>query len=255
MTVRLAVAGATGRMGREVLAAADDREGVEAVLAVNRDPNGESVAGRRIRPAADLPRLLDDREPNVLVEFTGPGSAVEYARHCGAAGVAFVSGTTGLSDAQREDLRAVAGSVPVLHAANFSRGIGLVERLVELAARELPDYDVEVVESHHAGKRDAPSGTAGDLLAAVDAGRECDHDRVYGREGESLRSGGEVGVHSLRAGDVTGEHSVVLAGDGERVRIEHRAGDRRAFAAGAVEAAAALAGRDPGYYDLPEVRR
>jgi 4-hydroxy-tetrahydrodipicolinate reductase len=254
MTVRLAVAGATGRMGREVLAVAADRTDCEVVLAVNRDPEVDRVAGVPVRPAADVVDELRGAAPDVLVEFTGPDSAVEYAARCGEAGVALVSGTTGLSPDQVERVREAADSVPVLRASNFSRGIGVLESLVREAAAELPDYDVEVVETHHAGKRDAPSGTAGDLLDAVDEGRGRSHERVYGREGESLRSAGEVGVHSLRGGSVTGDHAVVLAGDGEAVRIEHRAGDRRAFAAGAVDAAVELAGRDPGAYDLAEVR-
>jgi 4-hydroxy-tetrahydrodipicolinate reductase len=214
----------------------------------------DRVSGVAVRPADEVVDELRRTEPDVLVEFTGPESAVEYAARCAEAGVALVSGTTGLSADQTERVQAAADAVPLLRASNFSRGIGVLESLVRAAAADLPDYDVEVVETHHSGKRDAPSGTAGDLLAAVDEGRGRDHERVYGREGESLRSAGEVGVHSLRAGGVTGDHTVVLAGDGEEVRIEHRAGDRRAFAAGAVDAAVELAGRDPGAYDLAEVR-
>jgi 4-hydroxy-tetrahydrodipicolinate reductase len=254
MSVRLAVAGATGRMGREVLAVASEREDCEVVLAVNRDPELDRVASVPIAPASEMGARLREAEPDVLVEFTGPDSAVEYAARCEESGVAFVSGTTGLSERQEARIREAAGSVPVLRASNFSRGVAVLESLVREAAAALPDYDVEVVEAHHAGKRDAPSGTAGDLLEAVDEARDTEHDRVHGREGDSLRSDGEVGVHSIRGGSVTGDHAVVLAGEGESVRVEHRAGDRRAFAAGAVESAVFLAGMDPGSYDLTEVR-
>jgi 4-hydroxy-tetrahydrodipicolinate reductase len=253
-SVRLSVTGATGRMGREVIAAAGDREGCSVVLAVNRDPSVEEVDGVPVRPAADLVDGFRTERPDALVDFTGPESCVEYAVRCGEAGVPFISGTTGLSEDQRESVRTVANRVPLLVASNFSRGIAVLERLAREAAAGLPRYDVELVETHHNGKRDAPSGTAEDLLDAIDDAHDREYDRVHGREGESLRSEGEVGVHSLRAGDVTGEHTVVLAGDGEQVQIQHRAGTRRAFASGAVDAAIALAGRDPGLYELSEVQ-
>jgi len=273
VSVRLAVTGATGRMGREVVELADERPGVDVVVAVNRDPDVEEFRGVPIEPADRFESLLEAEEPHALVDFTGPASTAEYARVAARQGVAFVSGTTGLEAAHETALEDASDSVPVLHAANFSRGIKALRAAVESVVADLPAYDVELVETHHSGKRDAPSGTAGDLLAAVDRARgvgsngsEGDEDRsgdddsnrvrrVHGREGIAPRQDGEVGVHAVRAGDVTGGHVVVVAGNDEQVRLEHRAGDRRAFAAGAVDAADWVTDRDPGRYDLREVGR
>lgn len=256
MSVRIGVTGATGRMGREVIGLAVDRPDVSVVLAVSRDPDGEAVDGVEVSPAEDLEALVEDREPHVLVDFTAPEATEEYATLAGDRGVAFVSGTTGLDASQEGTLDEAAESVPVLHASNFSRGIATLRAAVADAVAELPAYDVEVIETHHRGKRDAPSGTASDLVDAVEEARDGrTGDRVHGRSGHAPRSEGEVGVHSVRAGAVTGEHVVVLAGNDEQLRLEHRAGDRRTFAAGALDAAEWLTDRDPGRYDLGEVGR
>ncbi|WP_435344779.1 4-hydroxy-tetrahydrodipicolinate reductase [Haloarchaeobius sp. HRN-SO-5] len=248
--MRLAVTGATGRMGGDVLAAAVDR-GVDVVAAVARDPDGP-VAGQQVDPAADLPTLLAERDPDVLVDFTAPDATADYAAACAEAGVALVTGTTGLGDDHREALTAASASVPVLHAANFSKGVAVLRRLVGEAAGALADYDVELVEAHHSGKTDAPSGTALDLLDAVDEVRG-ESPRVHGRVGDAPRTEGEVGVHAVRAGDVTGVHEVWLAGDREELRLTHRAESRRVFAEGALDAATWLTGRDPGRYEFADV--
>ena len=251
--VRVAVTGATGRMGREVLTAADARDDIDVVLAVNRDPDeAETVAGVDVEDAADLPALLADRDPDALVDFTGPESSVEYVAACAEAGVAAVVGTTGFDDAQLDALAEDAGRVPVLHAANFSRGVAALRRAVREGVAALPGYDVEVTETHHNGKRDAPSGTANALLDDIDEVRGP-ADRVHGREGEQPREGDEIGIHARRAGDVTGEHEVLLAGNYELLSLTHRAGSRGVFAAGALDAAAWLAGRDPGRYEFTDV--
>ncbi len=249
----VAVTGATGRMGRTVIETAADRGDLSVAAAIHRDPGGERVAGHRVRPASELRRILGDRRPDALVDFTGPSTTVRYAETCAETGVAVVSGTTGFDDDQQRRLRDVAGSVPVLHAANFSRGVAVLEDLLRAAVSTLPEYDVELLETHHRGKRDAPSGTARDLLSAVDEASGREHRREHGRRGESLRDDDEVGVHSLRGGSVTGTHTAVLAGEGESLRLEHRAGSRRAFAAGALDAAAWIAGQEPGWYDLRDV--
>jgi len=149
-------------------------------------------------------------------------------------------------------VRAASESVPALKAANFARGVQALLDVVGEAVADLPGYDVELVETHHNGKRDAPSGTAKRILAEIEAGRETG-ERVHGREGEAPRQAGEIGVHALRAGDVTGEHEVLLAGNHEEVRLTHRAESRGVFAAGALDAAVWLADRDPGWYDFAAV--
>lgn len=253
--MRLAVTGASGRMGREVLAAAADRD-ASVVLAVSSDPDAVEPAtvdaDTEVVHDADLADALAAQEVDVLVDFTAPDATADYATACAEAGVALVTGTTGLTDDHRAALADAAGAVPVLHAPNFSKGVAVLHQLVEDAAAALADYDVELVETHHDGKTDAPSGTALSLLDAVDDARG-ESPRVHGREGEAPRTEGEVGVHAVRAGDVTGVHEVWLAGGREELRLTHRAESRRVFAEGALDAAAWLAGRDAGQHEFAAV--
>ncbi|WP_049922732.1 4-hydroxy-tetrahydrodipicolinate reductase [Halopiger djelfimassiliensis] len=252
MTIRIGVTGATGRMGREVIAAVTDREDCDVAFAVNRDPGDETVAGVAVEPAAEFESLVVDRDPRVVIDFTGPASALEYAQACADAGVAFVTGTTGFDETETAALEAAGESIPVLHAPNFARGVGALVNAVGEAVRSLPGYDVELVETHHSAKRDAPSGTANRLLAAIEANGEFG-ERTHGREGVTPRTEGEIGVHALRAGDITGEHEIVIAGNHEEVRLTHRAEDRAVFAAGAVDAAVWIDGRTNGVYDFANV--
>ena len=271
MSVRLAITGATGRMGRELIAETSGREDAEVVLAVNRDPDGDEVDGIAVEDAADFAALVAEREPNAVVDFTGPESSVEYVEAAADAGVPAVVGTTGFSDDRIDALRAASEAVPVLKAANFARGVQALLDVVGDAVANLPGYDVELVETHHDAKRDAPSGTAKSILRAVEDARseaaapddraaeprdgigEDEDRRVYGREGEAPREAGDIGVHAVRAGDVTGEHEVIVAGNHEEVRLTHRAESRGVFAAGAVDAAVWIAQRESGWYDFGDV--
>ncbi|GAA0527653.1 dihydrodipicolinate reductase [Halorubrum aquaticum] len=250
--LRIAVTGAGGRMGREVIEAATAREGVEVVLAVNRTPT-DPVAGVDVADAARLDDLLAETAPDALVDFTGPESAAAYAETAAEAGVAVVTGTTGFDSGGTARLRAASEAVPLLKASNFSRGVAALRRAVREAVAAVPGYDVELTETHHDGKRDAPSGTAKTLLEDVEGVREDLDRRVHGREGDAPRGSDEIGVHARRAGDVTGEHEVLLAGNRETLALTHRAGDRGVFAAGALDAATWLVGRDPGRYDFDDV--
>ncbi|RQG92347.1 4-hydroxy-tetrahydrodipicolinate reductase [Natrarchaeobius chitinivorans] len=252
MTVRIGVTGATGRMGREVIDAVGDREDCEVVFAVTRDPDGRSVGGIEVEPDGEFDSLVVEREPTVVVDFTAPGSAVDYARSCAGAGVAFVTGTTGFDDEGFEALADAAEDVPVLRAPNFARGVEALVNVVGEAIGNLPGYDVELVETHHNDKVDAPSGTAKRLLSEIEASGDF-AGRTHGREGDQPREAGEIGVHALRAGDVTGEHEIIIANNHEEVRLTHRAEDRGVFAAGAVDAAVWLAGRDAGLYEFGDV--
>jgi 4-hydroxy-tetrahydrodipicolinate reductase len=164
-----------------------------------------------------------------------------------------VVGTTGFNEETTTALRETAERVPVLKAPNFAPGVQALAALVEAAARSLPGYDVELTETHHNGKRDAPSGTAKRLLDAVEGAREDAPERIYGREGVAPRTTGEVGVHVRRAGDVRGEHELLFAGNDEVLTLTHRAESRRVFAEGALDAADWLAGRAPGWYEFREV--
>ena len=248
--MRIAVAGATGRTGSEIADEAAERG--HEVVPLSRTPEGDQ------RDVAELPAVLDAAD--ALVDFTVPEATVDHARAAAEAGVPLVVGTTGFDDAQSDALDAAAEGTPVLQAANFAKGVQALRRVVRAGVAALPGYDVELTDTHHDGKRDAPSGTALTLLEDIDAAREDidgaqgeELDRTYGREGEHERAPEEVGVHVRRAGNVRGEHEVLLAGDDEILTLTHRAESRRVFAAGAVDAAERLAGRDPGRYDFAEI--
>jgi 4-hydroxy-tetrahydrodipicolinate reductase len=250
--VSIAVTGAGGRMGREVISAAADRDAVAVALAVNRTEVAP-VAGVKVHPADRLGDLLAAESPDVLVDFTGPESATTYAEACAAAGVPMVTGTTGFDDDQLTRLRTASEAVPVLKASNFSRGVAALRRAVREAVAALPGYDVELTETHHNAKRDAPSGTAKSILDDVESVREDLDERVHGREGDAPRDPSEIGVHARRAGDVTGEHEVLVAGNRETLELTHRAGDRGVFAEGALDAADWLASQGPGWYAFGDV--
>ncbi len=249
--IDLAITGAGGRMGQELISAAADRDDVQVTLAVNRSAL-EPVQGTPVEDAAELPALLAQRDPDVLVDFTGPESSVEYVEAAADAGVAAVVGTTGFDSSGMQRLRAASDTVPVLKAANFSRGIAALRRAVREAVAALPEYDVELTETHHNAKRDAPSGTAKTLLEDVEQARDAEgaatDGRVHGREGIQPRERDEIGVHARRAGDITGEHEVLLADNHEVLSLTHRAESRGVFAAGALDAAVWLADRQPGWY-------
>jgi 4-hydroxy-tetrahydrodipicolinate reductase len=239
-------------MGREVLAAAADRDDVTVVVAVNRSEVGP-VAGYEVEDEADLPELLVEREPDALVDFTMPESSTDYVDACAEASVAAVVGTTGFGEEGEAALERASESVPLLHAANFSRGISALRRAVGEAVAALPGYDVELTETHHNRKRDAPSGTAKAIADDVESVREDLDERRYGREGDQPRESGEIGVHARRAGDVTGEHELLIAGNHEALELTHRAESRGVFAAGALDAAVWLAGREAGRYEFAAV--
>lgn len=250
--MRVGVTGATGRMGRTVLDAIDARED-EVAFAVSRSGPVEGGGGPAVEAASQFAALLDERDPDVIVDFSAPAASVEYATDAAAAAVPIVVGTTGFSDDQLNALRSTGEDVAVLIGANFARGVQALLSAVEAAVSALPEYDVELTETHHNAKRDAPSGTAKVILDRIDASRERESTRVHGREGEAPRTEDEIGVHARRAGDVTGEHEVLLADNSEALSLVHRAGSREVFAAGALDAAAWLVAQDPGYYRFADI--
>ena len=255
MSVGVAVVGAAGRMGREVCRAALETEGVELVGGVvePKDPDlgadiGELCGFRRagVAAAEDPPE-----EAEVLVEFTTPTATVEHLSY----GKPAVIGTTGLSEEQRKAVEEAAGSVPIVLAPNMSVGVNLLREVVRELSAKLAGYDVEVVEAHHRGKKDAPSGTALLLAraAAEGQGQSFEDVAVYGREGVAPRREGEIGIHALRGGAVVGEHRLVFYGLGEEVEVIHRALSRRTFADGALRAARFAASARPGLYSMRDV--
>ncbi|AEN04583.1 4-hydroxy-tetrahydrodipicolinate reductase [Halolamina sp.] len=251
---RLVVTGASGRMGEELLDVAGDREDVLVVAAVSRTP-GSVTTDADIETDLDA-TLAAEEAVDCVVDFTAPESTAEYAQTAADHGVPFLTGTTGLEGHEADPLGALdaaAETVPVLHASNFSRGVAALRGAIREAAASLQDYDVEVTETHHNGKRDAPSGTALTLVEDIEAERSDLTERQHGREGAAPRQPNEIGIHARRAGDVTGEHEVLFAGNRETLSLAHSAGDRGVFAAGALDAATELAGRDAGRYQFDDL--
>jgi len=240
-------------MGRAVLAAAAARDDCDVDFAVNRSSVDESISGVVIESTTNFEALLADYQPDVVVDFTGPESAVEYADACAETGVSFITGTTGFDEEAVGELKWASESTAVLKASNFSRGVAALRLAVQEATAALPDADIELTETHHNAKRDAPSGTAKTLLDDIERVRDELTERVHGREGDAPRSTNEIGVHARRAGDIAGEHEVLLGGSNETLSLTHRAGDRSIFAEGALDAAVWLAGREAGWYDFFEV--
>ena len=247
--IRVLLHGADGRMGRRLLALAPEHPRLQLVaLAARQRP--AAAAGLA---ALDADSLALAPPFDVAIDFSLPPAVPGIVALCRQRGAALVSGTTGLDAAADAALEAAADGIPVLWSSNFSLGVAVLQRLAAEAARLLADWDCEIVESHHRDKRDAPSGTALSLGAAVAAGRRQPFawtDRIG--EG-AARTPGSIGIASLRGGDVVGEHCLVLHGAGERVELAHRAGHRDIFARGALRAAQWLAGRAPGRYRLDQL--
>ena len=257
MTPRICVLGPSGRMGRALLEAAAGRDDLRITSAVDRlgaSGLGAQVAGGIIA-TADVDAGLDACD--VYIDFTSPAAtravAAAAARHRRAA----VIGTTGLGAADEATLDQLAQVAPIVVAANFSLGVNLLLGLVQQAARALgPSWDAEVVEAHHRAKRDAPSGTALMIAKAIAAGHGVDYDAVkrHTRDGDvGPRPRGEIGVSSIRGGDVVGEHTATFFGAAERIEISHRATSRAIFATGALRAAVWAVGQPPGRYDMLDV--
>lgn len=255
--INLAVAGALGRTGQAVLAQAAQDERFEVVAALVEA--GEVQAGATIETGGrHLPLTTKlEVECDVLIDFTLPAGTMHWLAQCVARRVPLVTGTTGLNAEQTARLYAEAHTTPILQASNFSVGIYLLRQAATLLARELsPGFDIEIVETHHRHKQDAPSGTAltilDDLLEVTGGARE--KDVVFGREGHTgPRPPGQIGVHALRLGEVVGKHEVHFSGAGETVTLSHSAHSRAAFAAGALRAAAWLVGKRPGLYGIADV--
>ena len=262
MSKRVAIAGASGRMGRALLSAIGASEMTLGGATVRPgDPLTGGDIGQLLGEQLGIPvvdslgALPSDIE--VLIDFTAPEATCDHLTHCVEHGIAMVVGTTGFSEAQRAALQAASSHIPLCVAANFSIGVNLLLDALSRTARLLgEDFDIEIIETHHRHKVDAPSGTALAMGHAVAnaLGRDFDAVASYGREGQTgPRDRQTIGFSTIRGGDIVGEHTVLFAGEGERIEISHKASSRMAFAAGAVRAAGWLLAQPPGYYDMQDV--
>ncbi len=225
-------------------------------LAIGKDA-GElaGISSLGIQVADDLAAVVDQFD--VLIDFTRPEASLNYIEICRQAGKKVVIGTTGYSDAQKAQIAEAAKDIAMVMAPNFSVGVNLSLKLLEMTAKVMGDYtDIEVIEAHHRHKVDAPSGTAlrmGEVVASA-LGRDLKDCAIYGREGDTgERERKTIGFSTIRAGDIVGEHTVMFADEGERVEITHKATSRMTFANGAVRAAVWLEGKTSGLFDMQDV--
>ena len=262
-TLKIAIAGASGRMGRALLEAV--LRAADLKLAAALEQEGNAAVGRdagELVGSSSGMKVSDDFAKalagcDALVDFTRPDGTMAHLVACRKQGVKLVIGTTGFSDGQKQEIAAAARDIAIVMSPNFSVGVNVAFRLLEIAARALgKGYDVEIVEAHHRHKVDAPSGTAlrmGEVVAHA-LGRDLKQLAVYGREGVTgERKNETIGFASVRGGDTVGDHSVMFIGTGERLDITHHASSRANFAAGALRAARWVAEQKSGLYDMADV--
>ncbi|MGX2957180.1 4-hydroxy-tetrahydrodipicolinate reductase [Ursidibacter sp. B-7004-1] len=264
MTLKIGVVGAGGRMGRQLIQAVHNAQGVELGAAFER--KGSSLVGTDAGELAGIGQLgvavSDDLASqadkfDLLIDFTRPEGTLEHIAFCVAHQKQMIIGTTGFDDAGKQAIQNASEKIAIVFASNYSVGVNLVFKLLEKAAKVMGDYcDIEVIEAHHRHKVDAPSGTAlsmGEHIAKT-LGRDLKTHGVFAREGiTGERKRDEIGFATIRAGDVVGEHSVWFADEGERVEIAHKASSRMTFANGAVRAAKWLQQKQNGLFDMTDV--
>ena len=261
--LRLAIAGASGRMGRMLIEAvlqSDDCRLSGALDVAGSPALGQDAAAFLGRPSG-IPIASDLRQglsgARVLIDFTRPEGTLAHLAVCRELGVAAVVGTTGLSPEQKAEVASHAAHIPIVMSPNMSVGVNVVFKLLDVAARALSEgYDIEIIEAHHRHKVDAPSGTAlrmGEVVAAA-LGRDLAQCAVYAREGiTGERDPSTIGFAAVRGGDIVGDHTVLFAGTGERIEITHRSASRATYAQGSLRAARFLATRTSGLYDMHDV--
>jgi 4-hydroxy-tetrahydrodipicolinate reductase len=266
VTIRVAIPGCAGRMGRALVQAVVAAPDLELCAASER--KGAGAIGQDAGTLAGLPLIGvtvgDDpeallREATGVIDFTAPATSAALAELCAGRGLPMVVGTTGLGPAERAALEAAARQIPLVLAPNTSVGVNLLFELCARAARLLgPEVAIEIVEAHHGAKADAPSGTAlrlAQVLAEATAEQGTLEARAcFGRHGAvGARPPAEIGIHAVRGGDIIGEHTVYLCAEGERLELTHRASSRQTFARGALRALRWVVGRAPGLYDMQDV--
>jgi len=261
--IKVVVSGACGRMGSSIIAnlitQADMKLG--GALEKKEHPGIGMDAGEVLHVGSLGIKLSKDSEEviksnDVLVEFSGPEASLEHLRIAAKSRKAAVVGTTGFSPSQVKEIKELAEVVPCVFSPNMSIGVNLLFKLSREAASALKDCDIEIIEAHHGLKKDAPSGTALKIAQIISEtlGLNLDKNGVYGRKGfTGERKKGEIGIHSIRGGDIAGDHTVIFAGQGERLELTHRASSRDAFALGAVKAIRFIANAKPGLYNMEQV--
>jgi 4-hydroxy-tetrahydrodipicolinate reductase len=253
--MKLTICGAAGRMGQSIIAIAKEDSEIQISGALEFEGNKAIGTGNPvILPVADLKKILENTD--VLVDFTNPESTLKNLVWAVKQKVSVVIGTTGFSKEQKKKISEASKIIPIIFSPNMSVGVNILFKLVEDVAKKNPDYDIEIVELHHNKKKDSPSGTAEKLaeVAAYSIGKDIKNVGIYGRHStNSARKKDEIGVFSVRAGDIVGDHTVYFVGPGERIELTHRAHSRDTFAAGAIRAAKWVVSKNLGLYDMSDV--
>ena len=261
--MNIAIAGASGRMGRMLIEAVGNAE--DAVLTGALDVAGSPAIGTDaglflgrqtgVKITSDMAESL--KGAGCLIDFTRPEGTLEHLKYCAANGIAIVIGTTGFDDAGKAAIAEAAKTIPIVFAPNMSVGVNVTFKLLEMAAKNFSEgYDIEIIEAHHRHKVDAPSGTAlkmGEVIANA-LGRDLKDCAVYAREGVTgERDPSTIGFATVRGGDIVGDHTVLFAGTGERIEITHKSSSRVSYAVGSLRAARFLVDKKSGLYDMQDV--
>ena len=261
--MKIAIAGANGRMGRMLIEAvlrADDAT-LTGALDVANAPGIGNDAGlflgetTGVRIESDMEKAFRDAE--YVIDFTRPEGTLEHLAYCAAHQIKMIIGTTGFDENGKKAIEQAAGTIPVVFAPNMSVGVNVTMKLIEIAAKNFAEgYDIEIIEAHHRHKVDAPSGTAlkmGEVIAKA-IGRDLEECAVYSREGiTGERDPSTIGFSTIRGGDIVGDHTVLFAGTGERIEITHKSASRATYAQGSLRAARFLAGKSSGLFDMQDV--
>jgi len=262
MGIKLIVVGAGGRMGRRILSLAAESGKFDITAAIERSGHpdiGKAFSLESLSGPFEI--VITDTYPataaNVTIDFSLPEAVDEAVDYCLKNNVALISGTTGLGEQQREKMEAASAKIPVIYGTNMSLGMNVLFSMVGKVASILgSEYDIEIVEQHHRFKKDAPSGSALTLAENIckATGRDLSESLTHGRNGKNtLRQKGTVGMHAIRAGDITGVHSIIFGTLGETVTLNHTANSRDTFVSGALRAAQWLVGKEPGLYSMRDV--
>ncbi|TDJ26853.1 MAG: 4-hydroxy-tetrahydrodipicolinate reductase [Gammaproteobacteria bacterium] len=260
--IKIAIAGAAGRMGRHLVQACAESKNMTLKQAIERSDNSllgsdaGIVAGIEVQNVL-ITDALDAEKFDVLIDFTHPDVTANHVDFCLRHNRKMVIGTTGCDENLEQKMREAAESIAIMYAPNMSVGVNLCFQLLKIAATVLGDtVDIEIIEAHHRHKVDAPSGTALKMgqVIAESLGRDLDSCAVYGREGQiGPRKRQTIGFETIRAGDIVGEHTVLFAGEGERIEITHKASSRMTFANGAIRASHWISQKDRGLYSMQDV--
>tara|TARA_A100001037_G_scaffold286261_1_gene294502 strand:- start:34652 stop:35437 length:786 start_codon:yes stop_codon:yes gene_type:complete len=256
--MNIVVTGATGRMGKSVIEEILQREDSTTISFATSQKNKDELSkhslpvGFPIVNPIDFPSQLQELEPDVIIDLTVPEASLFFTRHAAELSIPIVIGTTGFTDEQLTELRDLSNKIPILFEANFSRGIASIHLAIDAISGILSNYDVELTETHHNKKLDAPSGTLLSILDTIKKSRP-ELESKHGRSGIQERKSTEVGIHSVRAGNIRGSHEVLFAGNDEMITLTHQAESRGVYSSGAIDSAIWLTTQSPGWYGFKDV--